>query len=229
MSARGAGSWPGYARSVDVPAKPTWRGRLHQIAFFVSLPMGAALVAAAGTGEAKAGAVVFATSLAGVFGVSAAYHRIEWSDAARGRMKRLDHSMIFVLIAGSYTPFCLLVLDGAWGPVLLSVVWVGAFVGIVLKLANPDGLQRLTAFLYMGLGWAAIFAAPQLIRGLVPASALLVLSGGLLYTIGAITLARHRPDPNPAIFGYHELWHAFGIGAGLCHWFAILLVVASAR
>jgi hemolysin III len=211
------------------PEIPSWRGRLHQGAFFVSLPMGAALVALARTGEARAAAAVFSVGLAGVFGVSAAYHRGRWSDAARVWMRRFDHSMIYVLIAGSYTPFCLLVLDGATGLILLSIVWAGALTGITMKMARPLGLEKLTAFLYIALGWVAVFALPQMIRGLSGAAAVLVVAGGVLYTLGAITLASHRPNPRPTVFGYHEIWHASTIGAGLCHWFAVLTVVLAAH
>jgi hemolysin III len=211
------------------PPTPRWRGRLHQVAFFVSLPMGAALVALARTGEARAGAAVFSVGLAGVFGVSAAYHRGRWSAPAHLWMRRFDHSMIFVLIAGSYTPFCLLVLDGATGLVLLSVVWAGALMGVTMKMTRPLGLEKLTAFLYIALGWVAVVALPQMFRGLSGAAAVLVVAGGVLYTLGAIALASHRPDPRPAVFGYHEIWHASTIGASLCHWFAVLTVVLAAR
>jgi hemolysin III len=214
---------------VETPAKPRWRGLLHQIAFFVSLPMGAVLVALAGSGRARLASIVFALSLAGVFGVSAAYHRGSWTEAARRRMKRLDHSMIFILIAGSYTPLCLLAIHGPWAAALLVAVWGGAVVGISLKLAAPDRLSGVTGFLYIATGWIAVLALPQLLRDLTPVTSTLVVAGGVLYTLGAITLARRRPDPRPTVFGYHEVWHALGIGAGLCHWSAILLVVLAAR
>jgi hemolysin III len=207
---------------------PRWRGRLHQIAFFVSVPMGAALIALARTGEARAAAAVFSVGLAGVFGVSAAYHRGRWSERGRLWMRRFDHSMIFVLIAGSYTPFCLLVLDGRFGLVLLSIVWAGALIGITMKMTRPLGLERFTAFLYIALGWVAVFALPQMIRGLSAAGAVLMVVGGVLYTLGAIALASRRPNPRPAVFGYHEVWHASTIGASLCHWLAVLTVVMAA-
>ncbi len=209
--------------------KPRMRGRLHQIAFFVSLPAGVALIAVAGTGQARAGAAVFAASLAGVFGSSAAYHRLPWGDDARRRMKRLDHSMIFILIAGTYTPVCLLGLGGGWGVALLATVWAGAIAGIVLKQVDIDGLHRLSGFLYIALGWAAVIMLPTLFHSVSPATFALVIAGGLLYTLGAIVFATKRPDPNPAIFGYHEIWHAFTAGAGLCHYVAILLLVLAVR
>jgi hemolysin III len=209
--------------------KPRMRGRLHQIAFFVSLPAGVALIAVAGTGQARVGAAVFAASLAGVFGSSAAYHRLPWGDDARRRMKRLDHSMIFILIAGTYTPVCLLGLGGGWGVALLATVWAGAIAGIVLKQVDVDGLHRLSGFLYIALGWAAVIMLPTLFHSVSPATFALVIAGGLLYTLGAIVFATKRPDPNPAIFGYHEIWHAFTAGAGLCHYVAILLLVLAVR
>ncbi len=205
------------------------RGRLHQIAFFVSLPAGIALIAAASTRQERIGATVFAASLAGVFGASAAYHRLPWTDAARHRMKRLDHSMIFVLIAGTYTPICLLGLGGGWGVALLVTIWAGAIAGIVLKQVDVDGLKRVSGFLYIALGWTAVIALPALFHNVSPATFALVIAGGLLYTLGAIVFATKHPDPNPAIFGYHEIWHAFTAGAGLCHYLAILLLVLAVR
>jgi hemolysin III len=207
---------------------PRFRGRIHEIAFFAAVPFGFALVMVARGFAARASAIVFAVSLAGVFGVSAAYHRGRWTDAARRRMKRLDHSMIFVLIAGSYTPFCLLVIKGWWGATLLGVVWAGALAGIVLKLVSVDRLHVASGILYISLGWAAIFAFPRLVDGLSLLQLGLVVGGGVLYTSGAIVLLRHRPDPSPA-FGYHEVWHAMGVSAGALHYVAILLVVIAAR
>jgi len=205
--------------------KPRMRGTLHQIAFFVSVPAGIALIVLANTGKARFAAVVFATGLAGVFGASAAYHRVAWSVPARKRMKRLDHSMIFVLIAGTYTPLCLLALSGAWSVVMLATVWAGAITGIVMKQFNVDGLRRVSGFLYITLGWISIVTLPQLFHTMSVAAFTLVVVGGLLYTVGAIVFAVKRPDPNPAVFGYHEIWHAFTAGAGLCHYSAVLLLI----
>ena len=201
------------------------RGTLHEIAFFVSVPAGIALIALANTGKARFAAIIFATGLVGVFGASAAYHRVAWSVPARKRMKRLDHSMIFVLIAGTYTPLCLLALSGAWSVVMLATVWAGAIIGIVLKQFNIDGLRRVSGFLYITLGWISIVTLPQLFHTMSVAAFTLVVVGGLLYTVGAIVFAVKRPDPNPAVFGYHEIWHAFTAGAGLCHYSAVLLLI----
>ncbi|HEX9123397.1 MAG TPA: hemolysin III family protein [Actinomycetota bacterium] len=207
------------------PPKPRLRGRIHEVAFFASLPAGAALVLLAEGTAARIGALVYALSLSAVFGASAAYHRGRWSPPALRRMKRLDHSMIFVLIAGSYTPIALLVLHGAWSVVILSVVWAGAATGIVLKFAKIDGLHVPTGILYMGLGWLAVVALPQLLRGMSATQATLMVLGGLLYTAGALVFAMKRPDPRPAVFGFHEVWHAFMVTAAACHFAMIVLVV----
>jgi hemolysin III len=205
------------------------RGRLHEVAFFVSIPAGVALVALADTGKARFAAAMFAVGLAGVFGASAAYHRVAWSAPALRRMKRLDHSMIFILIAGTYTPLCLLALNGAWSVAMLATVWAGAITGIVLKQVDVDGMRRLSGFLYIALGWVSIVALPQLFRNMSVTGSVLVVAGGLLYTLGAIVFATKRPDPNPAVFGYHEIWHAFTAGAGLCHYAAVLLLILAVR
>ena len=199
------------------------RGTLHQIAFFVSVPAGIALIVLANTGKARFAAVVFATGLAGVFGASAAYHRVAWSVPARKRMKRLDHSMIFVLIAGTYTPLCLLALSGAWSVVMLATVWAGAITGIVMKQFNVDGLRRVSGFLYITLGWISIVTLPQLFHTMSVAAFTLVVVGGLLYTVGAIVFAVKRPDPNPAVFGYHEIFHVLVIAAATAHFAAIAI------
>jgi hemolysin III len=205
--------------------KPRLRGRIHQAAFFVSVPAGALLVLLASGAAATAVAAIYAASLSAVLGSSAAYHRGAWSELARRRMKRLDHSMIFVLIAASYTPVAALVLGGPWEVVLISVVWAGAVVGITMKLARPDGLRVPTAVLYMVLGWLAVFALPQLLREMSTAEASLMVAGGLLYTAGAIVFASRRPDPRPSSFGYHEIWHAFMVAAAACHYAMILLLL----
>ncbi len=207
------------------PLKPRLRGRIHQVAFFVSIPAGAVLVYLANGTAATAVATIYALSLAAVFGSSAAYHRGSWTERARRWMKRLDHSMIFVLIAASYTPVAALVLGGTWEVVLLSVIWAGAVVGITMKMARPDGFSIPSAALYMVLGWLAVVAFPQLLREMTPAELILLITGGLLYTVGAIIFASRRPDPSPATFGYHEVWHSFMVAAAGCHYAMILLLL----
>jgi hemolysin III len=209
------------------PPRPRLRGRIHQVAFFASIPAGIALVVLADGAVATAVAAIYATSLSGVFGVSAAYHRGAWSPNARRWMRRLDHSMIFVLIAGSYTPVSVLALHGPWKVVLLSLVWAGAALGVVLKIARPDGLSATTGALYITLGWLALVAVPQLMRGLSSPAFVLMVAGGLLYTVGAIVFATKRPDPRPLVFGYHEIWHAFMAAASACH-FALMVLILRA-
>jgi hemolysin III len=178
-------------------------------------------------GVATAAAAIYAVSLAGVFGSSAMYHRGAWGPTARRRMRRLDHSMIFILIAGSYTPVSLLALRGPIAVVLLAAVWGGAAVGVTMKVARPDGFPATTGVLYLALGWAALVATPQLLRGLSAPAFVLLVVGGLLYTVGAIVFATKRPDPDPAVFGYHEIWHAFMAAASACH-FALMVLVLRA-
>jgi hemolysin III len=208
--------------------RPRLRGRLHQIAFFVAVPAGIALVLLARGTTARVAVLVYALSLVGLYGASAAYHRRHWTATARARMQRLDHSMIFVLIAGTYTPFCLLALHGAWSIVLLAAVWAGAIAGIVLKLVGVHRTQLATAILYISLGWLAVVATPVVISSLSTVALVLLVSGGLLYTVGAIVFATRRPDPSPRVFGYHEVWHSFVVGASACHYAVILLLARAA-
>jgi hemolysin III len=205
--------------------KPSWRGRLHQIAFFVSLPAGITLVALAGGVAARVGAAIFAVTLTGLFGVSMAYHRGRWSDRARLVMKHLDHSMIFVFIAGSYTPITLLALRPAWGITLLALAWTGAAAGVVVTVLRLERWHALGFTMYLVLGWLAVVAAPQLAESLSRPELALLVAGGVLYTLGAIVLARKHPDPNPRVFGYHEVWHSFVVGASACHFALVLLLV----
>jgi hemolysin III len=192
--------------------KPRLRGVSHQWAFFVSVVTGVALVLAAPNGRATAAAAIYAVSVAGLFGASALYHRINWSTVgARRWMRRLDHSMIFLLIAGTYTPFAVLALDGPLATAILIVVWAAAVGGIVLKLAWIDAPKWLIALIYVAIGWVALAAFPQLLSKLGVTATAMVAAGGLLYTAGAIVYARQRPDPVPTVFGYHEIFHALVI------------------
>lgn len=191
-----------------LPAKPRLRGVTHQWAFFVSVALGAALVLTAPPGRATAAAAVYAACVVVLFGCSAVYHRVNWrSTAARRWMRRLDHSAIFLLIAGSYTPFALLVIHGTLADVILAVVWAGAAAGIVLKLLWLDAPKWLVTGTYVALGWVVLAAAPDLLGELGLIAASMVALGGVLYTAGALVYAFRRPDPVPAIFGYHEVFH----------------------
>jgi hemolysin III len=207
-------------------AKPRLRGVSHQWAFFAFVALGAMLVALAPGGRPTVAVSVYAVSLAALFGTSALYHRVTWASAAARRwMRRLDHSMIFVLIAGSYTPFALLVLHGTLATVMLVTVWAGAGAGVVLKLAWIDAPKWLISLSYVLLGWVAIAAFPQLASGLGVAGTVMVAAGGILYTLGAVVYARTRPDPVPAVFGYHEVFHALVIAAAALQFAAIALYV----
>lgn len=204
--------------------KPLLRGRLHEIAFFVAIPAGLVLVAIARTPIARFAVAIYWLALLSQFGVSATYHLGRWGERAHSWLRRLDHSTIFLLIAGSYTPFCLLALDGPASRVLLAVVWIGAAAGIVTKLFRAD-LNVLSGILYLGLGWAAIFLLPSLARVLSTTQLVLVVAAGLLYSLGALVLATKRPNPFPRVFGFHEIWHAATIAAAVCLFAAIALLV----
>jgi hemolysin III len=207
-------------------SKPRLRGVSHQWAFFVSLASGAALVVAAPAGQPRLAAAIYALSVAALFGTSALYHRITWgTQAARRWMRRLDHSMIFFLIAGTYTPFALLVLDGDLATVILIVVWAGALAGVLMKLVWIDAPKALVALTYIMLGWVALAAFPAMIEGLGVTASTLVAVGGLLYTVGALVYAFQRPDPVPKVFGYHEVFHALVILAAALQYAVIAFYV----
>jgi hemolysin III len=212
--------------SREFPTPPTLRGRLHEVAFFVSIPAGLVLILFAPEPKAVVGAAVYWVALMAQFGVSAAYHVGMWGEGAHTRMRTLDHATIFVLIAGTYTPFCLTVLQGVQGIVVLSIVWVGAAVGIATKVYRTD-LHVLSGFLYLGLGWVAVVVFPALVRELSTTQLALMILGGSFYTVGALVLALHRPNPWPRTFGYHEVWHTATIAAAACLYTAILLVFLS--
>jgi hemolysin III len=209
----------------DVQVKPRLRGVLHEAGFYVSLPLGVALVASADAGRPRAVAAVFAASVVAMFGASALYHRGTWSPARRRWLRRLDHAGIYGLIAGTYTPVGLLVLRGGWRTGVLATVWTGAVVGICLRLVWVSAPEWLSALVGVTLGWVGVVVFPQLVRdlGLGPSS--LLLAGGLCYTLGAVVYARRRPDPRPAVFGYHELFHAFTLAAVALQYAAIAFFV----
>jgi hemolysin III len=202
--------------------KPKLRGVSHKWAFFVSLVLGAALIVWADTPRATFAVGVYAVSLSALLGTSALYHGVEWSRPnLRLWMRRLDHSMIFFLIAGTYTPFALLVLQGTLAMAILAVVWVGALAGAIVEMIWIDHPKWASALTYLALGWVAAVAFPGLWTSMGAAGTLLVAFGGLLYTAGAVVYATQRPDPNPAVFGYHEVFHLFVIAAAIAQYAAI--------
>ncbi|HZJ25699.1 MAG TPA: hemolysin III family protein [Acidimicrobiia bacterium] len=204
-----------------VTGRPRLRGVSHQIAFFVSLFTGSALIVFAHGTAIRVEVAVYAASLSGLFGVSALLHRRDWPPKVRRNLRRLDHSMIFVLIAGTYTPIAGIMLDGGLRTAVLLTVWIGALAGVVLTVAWIDAPKWAAALPYVALGWVAVVAAPQLLDGLGVAGLSLVVFGGVLYTAGAVVYARKRPDPIPAVFGYHEVFHALVIAAAAAHYAVI--------
>jgi hemolysin III len=188
----------------------------------------ALLAAAVSAGSAERGIAfgIYGGSLVGLYAASALYHLLPVSAAATSRLRKLDHAMIYVLIAGTYTPVCLLALEGIWRWGLLGVVWTLALGGVALKLRRVGERPWLTVALYLGLGWLAVAVVPVLVEAL-PAGALFWLAaGGLVYTVGAVVYATKRPDPMPGRFGYHELWHLFVLAGSACHFWALARYVA---
>jgi hemolysin III len=221
-------SEPGASQPIGAeprPVKPRLRGVSHRWAFVASLFAGVALALVAPSKRAMAAAIVYAVSLSALFGVSATYHEVTWSVPVRRWMRRLDHAMIFLLIAGTYTPFGLLVLPGTLGIVVLVVVWGGALLGMALNLVWIDAPKWFSAIVYISLGWVAVVAFPALVSQLgVTATGLLVL-GGVLYSAGAAAYALRRPDPVPEVFGYHEVFHALVIAAAIAHYVVVACYV----
>jgi hemolysin III len=217
------------ARDGQRPLKPRLRGVSHAYAFFVSLVAGVALVAAASGARAVVAASVYAVSLSTLFAVSALYHVVTWSVAGRRRMRRLDHSTIFLLIAGTYTPFGLLVLPDRLGTIVLAVVWSGALLGVVLNLFWITAPKWFSAIVYVSLGWVAVAALPALVSRLGATATGLLVLGGVLYSAGAVVYALRRPDPVPAVFGYHEVFHALVIAAAIAHYIVVASCILGAR
>ncbi len=205
------------------PAKPLLRGVSHEIAAFAALAAWIALAAAATSARGRAAANVYGASLFALFLGSALYHRPTWPPRARAWMRRLDHSAIFLLVAGTYTPVCLL-LPPSSGLPLLAVVWGGAALGIVQSILWVHAPKPLVAAIYVALGWAVLPVLPAIGAALGPAALALLAAGGAAYTLGAVVYAARRPDPFPRVFGYHEVFHALVIAAAACH----LAVVARA-
>lgn len=205
-------------------ARPRWRGRLHQVAFFVSVPAGLSLIAVGSTAAARVGAAVYAASLSAMYAASAALHRIHWGPRALRRMRHLDHSMIFVMIAGTYTPFALLALSPPWSTVVLAVVWGGAALGVGVQLFS-ERFGILEGALYIVLGWIGAIVLPWALGSLGIVGTSLMFAGGLSYTVGAVLFWLRRPALRPEVFGYHELWHVLVVTGSLCHYGLILYLV----
>ena len=203
------------------PAKPTLRGVLHQGAFFVSLVSGVALVWAAPTVGSSLIMAVYAVSISLLFGVSALFHRHTWGPSGRRRMRRADHSTIFIAIAGSYTAVAGIALTGWARTALLCIVWAGALIGIALRQLWLDAPKWVIALPYVVVGWAAVVVLPQLFRALGETGFVLLLLGGLAYSAGALVYALKKPNPVPGVFGYHEVFHACTIVGAILHFVVI--------
>lgn len=210
-------------KPVDI-GKPRMRGWLHAYAFFVALVSGIVLCSLAASRPGIAplvSCVIYSVTVCGLFGTSALYHRRVWSKRGYQVMRRLDHSMIFVFIAGTYTPFCVLLLPARSATVLLTLVWIGALGGVATKLIWPHLPRWAGAPLYIALGWVAVAVLPDIRRhGGVTALVLLIV-GGAAYSVGAVFYALRRPNPWPTVFGHHEFFHACTLVAALCHHIAI--------
>ncbi len=211
----------------ELAEKPLLRGWLHLVCVFLAVPAGVWVVLDAPTRRAQVAATLYAVGLIGLFVVSGSYHRGRWGPTWRSRMRRLDHATIFVMIAGSYTPLCLLVLRGWVSVVMLVAAWTGATVGAVLAYQSGRRSHAVRNGLYIALGWASMVAAPQLIDRLDPGQLALMAVGGVLFTVGAISLATRWPDPFPRVFGYHEVWHVLVVAAVVCHLISISSVIRS--
>lgn len=212
------------------PATPRLRGWIHVWAFAVAVAAGAVLVPVAATvsGRAALATSVYAVTVCALFGVSAVYHRVHWPTAAyRIRMKRADHSMIFLFIAGSYTPFALLALPADLGLPLLAAVWAGALAGVAVKMVWPTAPRWVGVPLYLLLGWAIVPVAGDLVGQVGAAPLVLLAVGGVLYSVGGVLYATKWPNPWPATFGHHEFFHAGTVIAALCHYVAVWLVLFS--
>ena len=210
---------------MDVSLRPYWRGRVHAWAFVAAVPCGVLLVLSAHSASARVAAVIFAVGVLLVYGTSAAYHTMAQTDRARRVMRRLDHSMIFVLIAATLTPVCILALPQSWGVSVLVVAWSGAAAGIVLKLTAFGKYHWFGYALYpiLGAPFAVIF--PLLVHRLTGAQMALLIGGVVAYSVGGLLFIAKRPNPWPNAFGYHEMWHVWTVMAGACHFAAVALLV----
>lgn len=210
-----------FDRIVEDELRPRLRGVMHAYAFWFALAAGIALVAVAHGARARTGAAVYALGLCGLFAGSAVYHRWRWDPRWRPLLRRVDHSTIFVFIAASYTPIALLVLKGGLATAVLIAVWAGALGGIIFSLAWITAPRVLVAATYLAMGWVAVAVTPQLVAHAGIAPTVLIGVGGLLYTVGATVYALKRPNPWPATFGFHEVFHTLVTTAAVVHFVAI--------
>jgi hemolysin III len=216
---------PVEAEGLGPTVKPRLRGVSHLVAFGVALVAGPLLVAQATTSLGRTTTVIYAVSLAALFGCSALLHRVDWSERARPWFRRLDHSMIFVFIAGTYTPVAALSLAPATARLILVAVWAGAVTGVLVTVFWIDAPRWVSTACYVAVGWIAVLALPALWSALGAGQFALLAAGGVLYTLGSVVYATRRPDPAPQVFGYHEVFHALVIAAVACHYALIWQLV----
>jgi hemolysin III len=219
-------------RPTDI-GKPRMRGWLHAYAFFVAIAAGIVLCTLAAVASPRGGIApivscgIYSLTVCGLFGISALYHRRVWSPTGYKTMKRLDHSMIFVFIAGTYTPLCVFLLSPAKAAVILSIVWGGAVLGVGMKMITPHAPRWLSTPLYIALGWVAVVILPDILHNGGVTTLVLLFTGGLFYTFGAVLYAMRKPNPWPKTFGHHEFFHACTVLAAICHQVAIYFALFS--
>ncbi|WP_306370163.1 hemolysin III family protein [Nocardiopsis sp. CC223A] len=221
---RAAAAAEGFVQAV----KPRLRGWLHLGTAPLALAAGIVLVALSPTTPAMAASAVYALSSVLLFSTSAIYHVGRWSPRAQQVLRRMDHSNIYLIIAGTYTPFIVLVLEGTLRTAMLALVWGGAIAGVGFKLLWLNSPRWLSTALYLAIGWVAVLFIPELIEGTHPAAWILILVGGVLYSVGAVVYGMKRPDPAPKWFGFHEIFHSLTIAAFVCHYIAVSFVVYTA-
>jgi hemolysin III len=207
--------------------KPKLRGWIHAASFPLVVAAGIVLVILAPEGRARVGAAIFAVTAAMLFGTSALYHRGTWSDTVRGLLKRMDHSNIFLIIAGTYTPFALLLLPPNQTRSLLLIAWIGAICGVLFRVFWVGAPRWLYTPIYVALGWVAVFYLKPLYQAGGAAVVILIAVGGLLYTLGAVVYGTKRPNPSPRWFGFHEIFHVLTVAAFVVHYVAVSMAVYS--
>lgn len=212
------------ARTV-LAVRPTWRGVIHRAAVISFVPLSIWLLVLANTGTTRVATAVYAIGVAAMLGVSAVYHSGRLGPVGMARMKRVDHSTILLAIAGSYTAVAALALDGPAAARLLSFIWFAALLGVAIRLAWIDAPYPLVAAVYVVVGWGALIEWRAITHALSATQLLLLVGGGLLYTLGAAVYAAHRPNPWPATFGYHEVFHGLVVGGVAAHYLAIASLV----
>jgi len=210
----------------DIPRqRPALRGVFHLYGAIAAVVGAVLLLLLAGSARAYVGAAIFGASLILLYGTSAVYHCITWKPFMRGLLRRLDHSMAFVLIAGTYTPFCLIVLNTAWGITMLSVIWGAAGGGVLLRVAWPTAPKWLAVSVYVIVGWLAIIPARELAAWFAPPPLVLMVLGGVMYTLGGLVYATRKPDPWPQVLGYHEIFHLLVILGSTLHYSLVAIYV----